>query len=202
MEVGLAGRGFFITPRGFPSSLFRLLSGSVHRSVAGSLNPVNITLLLYITSHFSFVNSTLQPCLHSTRMPISEAIVRCGTMCPVRITGNPGMLMSHSCVEVIRRPSGRLILIGLVVMRLFWTLSVSMTKMDVAPVSAMAWLAAMIEGVHAVSAFVWATRSWVEASTCCELDSEFVFDVTTVTSSSSNGVDVSITCAIRTGFDG
>ena len=160
MEMGVSGRGFFITPRGFPSSLSWLLSGSVHRSVAGSWNPVNITLLLYITSHFLFVKSTLHPCLHSTRMPISEAIVRCGTMCPVRIAGNPGMMTSHSCVEVILRPSGRLILIGFVVMRLFWTLSVSMTKMDVPPVSAMAWLNAMIEGVtfsYAASAVVWAT---------------------------------------------
>ncbi len=42
----VSGRGFFITPRGFPSSVFRVLNGSVHRSVAGSLYPVKIRLLL------------------------------------------------------------------------------------------------------------------------------------------------------------
>ncbi len=79
-------------------------------------------------------------------MPMREATVRCGTMWPVRMVGKPGMVTSHLCVEVIVRPSGRFILIGFDVVRLFLTEFVSITKMDVAPVSAMAWLDAMREG--------------------------------------------------------
>jgi hypothetical protein len=65
------------------------LIGSIHRSVAGSLNPRKITCLLYITSHFDLVNSTEHPALHSTRMPINDAIVNLGTICPVKIIGDP-----------------------------------------------------------------------------------------------------------------
>ena len=39
-----SGRGFFIIPRGFPFSVFRVFNGSVHRSVAESLYPVKIRL--------------------------------------------------------------------------------------------------------------------------------------------------------------
>ena len=56
------------------------LIGSFHRSVAGSLNPRKITCLLYITSHFDLVNSTEHPALHSTQMPINDAIVNLGTI--------------------------------------------------------------------------------------------------------------------------
>ncbi len=60
------------------------------------------------------------------------------------IVGNPGMVMLHSWVKVILRPSGRLIMIGFFVIRLLLTVSVSITKMVVAPMSAMAWLESMM----------------------------------------------------------
>ncbi len=61
------------------------LIGSIHKLVAGSLNPHKITCLLYITSHFDLVNSTEHPALHSMRMPVNDAIVNLGTMCPVKM---------------------------------------------------------------------------------------------------------------------
>ena len=82
-----------------------VLIGSVHKSVAGSLNPRKITCLLYITSHFDLVNTTEHPALHSTQMPINDAIVNLGTMCPVKIVGRPGIVMSHMCVDFTLLPS-------------------------------------------------------------------------------------------------
>ena len=73
--------------------------GRVHRSVVGSLIPFKITLFLYFTSHFVSVKITLHPALYRTWMPMSEAIDNPGTICPVRIIGRTGMLMSHMCVE-------------------------------------------------------------------------------------------------------
>ncbi len=86
------------------------------------------------------VNNTLNPCLHKTLMHISDAIVRCGMMCPVRIVGIPVMVMSHSLVDVILHQSGMLMMIGVFAVLLLVILSISMMKMDVVPVSAMAWL--------------------------------------------------------------
>jgi hypothetical protein len=48
------------------------------------------------------------------------------------------MTMLHTCVDFTLRPSGRLIINGLDATCLFATLTPSMTKMDVAPVSAIA----------------------------------------------------------------
>ena len=92
--------------------------GSVHRSVAGSLKPRRINLLLYNTSQCLSQNVTLHPALHSTLMPISEAISSCGTIWPVSIAGSPGICMSHICVDFIFVPSGRLIVSGLNATRL------------------------------------------------------------------------------------
>ena len=51
----------------------------------------------------------MHPASHNTRIPISDAMVRLGTMCPVRIVGNPGIAMSQQCVDLTLAPSGRLI---------------------------------------------------------------------------------------------
>ena len=40
------------------------LIGSIHKLVAGSLNPRKIIFLLYITSHFDLVNTTVHPASH------------------------------------------------------------------------------------------------------------------------------------------
>lgn len=92
--------------------------GSVHRSVAGSLKPRRINLLLYKTSQCLSQNVTLHPASHSTRMPIREAISSFGTMWPVSIVGRPGICTSHICVDLIFVPSGRFIVSGLTATRL------------------------------------------------------------------------------------
>jgi hypothetical protein len=84
------------------------LIGSIHKLVAGSLNPRKITCSLYITSHFDLVNTTEHLALHSTQMPINDAIINLGTMCPVNIVGRPGIVMSHMCVDFTLLPSGKL----------------------------------------------------------------------------------------------
>jgi hypothetical protein len=118
--------------------------GRVHRSVLGSLYPRKITLPLYTTSHLTSSNTTLHPTLYRGRIPISEAVFRSGMMCPVSVTDNPGILMSHTCVDLTFLPSGRLTVRGFVATRLFATSTPSITKMDVAPVSATAWFGAMV----------------------------------------------------------
>ncbi len=65
-------------------------------------------------------------------------------MCPVSVTGNPGILMSHACIDLTFLPSGRLMVRGFVATCLFATSTPSITKMDVAPVSATAWFGAMV----------------------------------------------------------
>ena len=81
---------------------------------------------------------TVHPASHSTRTPISDAIDRLGTMCPVSVSGRPGMLMSQQCVDLIFDPSGRLIVSGFVATCLFSTGVPSMMNIAVAPVSMMA----------------------------------------------------------------
>ncbi len=75
------------------------LIGSIHKLVAGSLNPHKIIFLLYIMSHFDLVNTTVHPALHSTRIPNNDAIINLGTMCPVKIVGRSGIVMSYMCVD-------------------------------------------------------------------------------------------------------
>ena len=132
--------GFLCGVPTFPmlSSVVALI-GSVHKSVAGSLNPCTIIVLLYITSHFALVNTMVHPASHSTRMPINDAIVNLGTMCPVKITGRPGIVMSHMCVNFTLLPSGKLIVNGCDEGCKSLTGVPSMINMEVAPVSAIAW---------------------------------------------------------------
>jgi hypothetical protein len=115
------------------------LMGSVHKSVDGSLLPRKIIFSLYITSHFALVNTTVHPASHSTRMPINDAIVNLGTMCLVKVTGRPSIVMSHMCVDFTLLPSGKLIVSGCDKGCKLLTGVPSMIKMDVAPVSAIAW---------------------------------------------------------------
>ena len=132
---------------------------------------------------------TLHPASHNTRIPIKEAIDSFGTMCPVNTFGNPGIVMSHSCVDVTFVPSGRFMISGFIANLIFSTLDPSMTNMPVAPVSAMACVGAMVIAFMA-SIFGSTCSSSATAMVCVEgMDTlllEVVFDVTTVTSSSSS----------------
>jgi hypothetical protein len=112
--------------------------GSIHESVDLSLNPRKITLPLYITPHFLSSNTKLHPALHKGLMPIRDATANFGTMWPVSVNDNPGMLMLHSCVDLTFLPSGRLIINGFFASLLFSTSTPSIMKIDVVPVSAIA----------------------------------------------------------------
>ena len=72
------------------------------------------------------------------RTPISEAIERLGTMCPVSTTGSPGIVTSQQCVDLIFEPLGRLMVSGFVAILLLSTGVPSMIKIAVAPVSMIA----------------------------------------------------------------
>jgi hypothetical protein len=122
--------------------------GSVHKSVDRSLIPVKITFPLNITLHFSLSNITLHPALHRGRMPMRDAIVNDGTMCLVNIVGRPGILISHTCVDWIFLLSGKLMVRGDTRIRLLSTMAPSMMKMEVVPVSAIAWLAAIVRALR------------------------------------------------------
>ena len=81
------------------------------------------------------LNSTIHPTLHSMRIPIRDATVRLGTMCPLRTYGSPGNLRSLTCVDLTTFPSGQLMLRGFV-MGLIFFMGVRPFHTDVAPVSA------------------------------------------------------------------
>ncbi len=85
------------------------------------------------------MNTTEHPALHSSRMPINDAIVNLSTMCPVRIVGRPDIVMSHMCVDFALLLSGKLIVNGCDEGRKLLTGVSSMINMEVAPVSAIAW---------------------------------------------------------------
>ena len=72
-------------------------------------------------------------------MPISDAIINLGTMCPFKIVGRPGIVMSHMCVDFALLPSGKLIVNGCNEGRKLLMGVPSMINMEVAPVSAIAW---------------------------------------------------------------
>ena len=64
-------------------------------------------------------------------------------MCPVKISGKPGIVMSQTCDDLTFLPSGKLIVRGLGAGLLLTTSTPSIIKIDVAPVSAMACVVAI-----------------------------------------------------------
>jgi hypothetical protein len=56
------------------------------------------------------------------------------------MVGNPGMVMPQTCVDIICYPPGMLIFNGFDAGHLLTTSTPSMMKMEVAPVSAIAWV--------------------------------------------------------------
>ncbi len=79
-----------------------------------------------------------------TRIPNREAIDNSGTMCPTRVVGRPGSIISHICVDITWRPSANATFRGQVVIRLLRTGVPSMTNICVAPESAIASLGVMV----------------------------------------------------------
>ncbi len=67
-----------------------------------------------------------------------------GTMYTVNTVGRPGIFMSHMCVDVTLLPSGKLIVIGLIVVQRFLTSVPFMMNVEVAPVLAIACVEAIV----------------------------------------------------------
>ncbi len=67
-----------------------------------------------------------------------------GTMYPVNTVGSPGIFMSQMCVDITLLPSGRVIVIGLFVLWRFLTGVPFIINIEVAPVSAMACVRAIV----------------------------------------------------------
>ncbi len=110
----------------------------VHKLVLGYLNPRKITTPLNITSHFSSSKITLHPALQRGLILMREAMLSEETICPVITVGRPRIWMSHTCVDWICFPSGKLIVRGFTARCLLLTSAPAMMKMEVAPVLAMA----------------------------------------------------------------
>jgi hypothetical protein len=130
---------------------------------------------------------TLHPALHNTLIPKSEEMAKCGTICPVNVVGSPGMSVSHMCVDLICLPSGRLIVIGFLAVHLFFTAAPSMTKIEVAPVSAIASDAAIVRAFRYCGMGLPNIRPAVAARDVCARTGSTLFvvtfDMTTVMSS-------------------
>ncbi len=78
----------------------------------------------------------MHPSLHNIRIPTSDATVSSGTMWPSNTCGNPGISRLHICVGFTNLPSGKLIMSGFVVGRIFFMGVFFMTITNIAPVSA------------------------------------------------------------------
>ncbi len=129
-------------------------------------------------------NLTVHPASVSTRIPKREAIDNSGTMCPTRVVGRSGIMMSHMGVDITRRPSANATLSGHVVFCLLWTGVPSMTKIWVAPESAIASFNAIIIVTYAhFDCCLGANEE--NADSRLVVDPFDTFDVTTVMSSSS-----------------
>jgi hypothetical protein len=77
-------------------------------------------------------------------MPIRDAIVMPGTICPVNIVGRPGMVMSQMWAETTLLPSGKVLMIGWSAIRKFLTGVPFIMEIEVSPMSAIACVAAIV----------------------------------------------------------
>ncbi len=111
--------------------------GRVQRSVLGSLPPHTIIFPLYCTVHLCLLNVTSHPTCVNTCIPNREAIDKSRIMCPIRTNVRPSMCMSHMCVDTTCHPSTNVTLSGHVMRHLVIMSAPSMTKIWVAPESAM-----------------------------------------------------------------
>ncbi len=97
-----------------------------------------------MTSHFLSSKVTLHPALHRILMPIRDAIVIPGMICPVNIVGRPGMVMSQMWVETTLLPLGKVMMIGWSARCKFLTGVPFIMMIEVAPMSAMACVTAIV----------------------------------------------------------
>ncbi len=104
--------------------------------------------------------------MQSRCIPTSDATAKAGMMCPVRTVGRPEMAMLHTCVDCTLRPSEKLIVNGLDATCLLATLMSFMTKMDVAPVSAITCNVTIVM-VFKASCEVGPNNAWVVMAHAC-----------------------------------
>jgi hypothetical protein len=82
-------------------------NGRIHESVTRYCVPRKIITPLYCTMHLLQLNVTSHSALVKTQMPKSEAILRCGMMWPVRVTGRPSidvtLVCGHDGVSICKR---------------------------------------------------------------------------------------------------
>ncbi len=86
----------------------------------------------------------MHPASVRTRIPNREAIDNSGTMCPTRVVGRPGSIISHICVDITWCPSANATFRGQVVIHLLRTGVPSITNICVAPKFAIASLGVMV----------------------------------------------------------
>jgi hypothetical protein len=122
------------------SGLHSLISciniGNVHKSVDGCLFPRKITFSSYMTLQLVLVNIASHLALHSTLIQTKDVMDSFGTTCPTKTVGSPGMVMSHVCAVLTLLPSGIFMVSGWIAGWRFKTGMPSITKIEVAPVSA------------------------------------------------------------------
>jgi len=94
-------------------------------------------------------NLTVHPAAVSTPIPNREAIDNFGTICPTSVVGRPGIIISHMCVDITRRPSANVTFSGYVVFHLLLRGMPSMTKIWVAPESTIASFDAIVNAAYA-----------------------------------------------------
>ncbi len=80
---------------------------------------------------------------------MSNARAKSGTMCPVKTVDRPGIAMLHTWVDLTFLPLGKFIVDGFKVVHLLTMLTLSMMKMDVAPVSVIACKGAIVKAFKA-----------------------------------------------------
>ncbi len=124
--------------------LFVALIGNVHKSLDGSLFPRKITFPSFITLQLVLVNITSHPTLHSTLIPINDVMDSLGTTCPTKTVGRPGMVMFHMCVDLTLLPSGKFMVSGWSAGRKLWMGVPSIKKIEVAPMSAIAYYVSIV----------------------------------------------------------
>ncbi len=90
------------------------------------------------------MNITVHPASVRTRIPNREAIYNSRTMCPTKVVGRPGSIISHICVDITWHPSANATFRGQVVICLLRTGVSSITNICVAPESAIASLCVMV----------------------------------------------------------
>ena len=115
----------------------------VHRLLLGSFVHLRIVFPLKLTEPLLSSKMTLQPALHGMCILSNDAVFILGTMHPINKWGKPGMKISHVCVDVICLPLGRLMVMGFLAKRMLCTGAPTITKTDVAPVSAILCVGSM-----------------------------------------------------------